>query len=308
MRKYGYIPSSTQYPRLPLKAVDVPAHVDTRSQMPGVRNQGVLESCTAFAVTAAFMYDCVKQGLLQLRDVKHADVTSPLFVYYFERLLLGSVDRDSGSSISDSVRAITQYGVASAHTWPYPQNSAALLRNFKVHPPADAVASGLCNRAISAHSVDFADIRQVLAMGHCVNFGLRVTKGLERTGSSGIVTMGDDFVGMHALIICGYDDRAGSRTAGRFVIQNSWGAKWGDRGYMYVLESDIAQSGLDFHVVRSVCRDDCPDQPANCPPRMQLRAAGSNAKTSYELPLVIAVATLTVAIVAVLAVKSRVVA
>jgi C1A family cysteine protease len=45
-------------------------------------------------------------------------------------------------------------------------------------------------------------------------------------------------IGNHTVICCGYDD-----TTKRIKIQNSWGTKWGSKGYCY-MSYEYLESGL----------------------------------------------------------------
>ncbi len=72
--------------------------VDLRSNCPEIYDQGKLGSCTANAIAAAFEYDAI------IQNGKDNEFTpSRLYIYYNERLLEGTVQEDSGASISDSV-------------------------------------------------------------------------------------------------------------------------------------------------------------------------------------------------------------
>ena len=62
----------------------------------------------------------------------------------------------------------------------------------------------------------------------------------------------EKLLGGHAVMAVGYDD-----TTEVFVIRNSWGNKWGDKGYFYMPYKFITNTDLasDFWVVEKV-RDD----------------------------------------------------
>ena len=47
-----------------------------------------------------------------------------------------------------------------------------------------------------------------------------------RTGVVAMPGKGEKTLGGHAVMAVGYD-----RSAGRFLVRNSWGAKWGKKGY-----------------------------------------------------------------------------
>ncbi|MEG1808824.1 MAG: C1 family peptidase, partial [Oscillospiraceae bacterium] len=71
----------------------------------------------------------------------------------------------------------------------------------------------------------------------------------EKTTQTGVIPLPDTLIerelGGHALLIVGYDD------AKRwFVIRNSWGRKWGDKGYGYMPYEYVERGyAFDFWVL-----------------------------------------------------------
>jgi C1A family cysteine protease len=56
-------------------------------------------------------------------------------------------------------------------------------------------------------------------------------------------------IGGHAVMAVGYDDEKK-----HFIIQNSWGTEWGDKGFFYMPYDYAANSDLaaDFWTIRIV--------------------------------------------------------
>ena len=94
--------------------------VDLRQYCSPIENQGNLGSCTGQAVAGAI-------ELLNKRNKKQTDV-SRLFIYYYERLLINTVNYDSGAYIRDGIRATNKYGAPLESYWPYQIN------RFKIAP------------------------------------------------------------------------------------------------------------------------------------------------------------------------------
>ena len=59
----------------------------------------------------------------------------------------------------------------------------------------------------------------------------------------------EKMTGGHAMTVVGYDDKEE-----HFIIRNSWGVEWGDKGYFYMPYSYITNKNLcsDFWVVQKV--------------------------------------------------------
>ena len=91
-----------------------------------------------------------------------------------------------------------------------------------------------------------------LASGFPFVFGFTVYESFESNAvaSSGIVPMpapNEKIVGGHAVVLVGYND-----AVDRFRVRNSWGTRWGQKGYfempyLYVTSGSLAS---DFWVVQ----------------------------------------------------------
>lgn len=88
-------------------------------------------------------------------------------------------------------------------------------------------------------------------------FGFSVYESFEsaevaRTGVANMPGRKETLLGGHAVMAVGYDDKSG-----RFLVRNSWGARWGQEGcftmpYEYLLEENLS---ADFWTVRLVETD-----------------------------------------------------
>jgi len=97
-------------------------------------------------------------------------------------------------------------------------------------------------------------MRSVLAGSHVLVVGFTVFQSFESSdvATTGIVPMparGEQVLGGHAVLCCGYDD---ARQV--FICQNSWGANWGDKGFFYMPYQYLLNSQLagDFWVIQTV--------------------------------------------------------
>jgi len=72
-------------------------------------------------------------------------------------------------------------------------------------------------------------------------FGFTVFSSIEQTTDDGKIPYpcrGERILGGHAVMAVGFDDKmkiknatCGVETTGALLIRNSWGARWGDKGY-----------------------------------------------------------------------------
>ena len=113
-----------------------PNIVDLRSHCSPIENQGSLGSCTGQSIAGAI-------ELLNKRGGKPNDV-SRLFIYYYERLLLGTINYDSGAYIRDGIKATNKYGASLENYWPYN------IKKFKQEPITEAKNDAL-NRKVTRY-------------------------------------------------------------------------------------------------------------------------------------------------------------
>ena len=218
-----------------------PNIVDLRAFCSPIENQGSLGSCTGQAIAGAI-------ELLNKRNRKPTDV-SRLFIYYYERLLLGTVNYDSGAYIRDGIKATNHYGASLESYWPYD------IRKFRQEPISEAKTDAL-NRKVTRYERvnDFNGCVDALSNGYPVIMGFRVydsfmSKNVARTGIMPYPnTKRERLLGGHAVLLVGYDKRKKV-----FIARNSWGTNWGDKGYFY-MPFDIVKPNMssDYWIIKSV--------------------------------------------------------
>ena len=215
-------------------------------------DQGKLGSCTANAIAFAYAFDEIKQ------ENKEIFFPSRLFIYYNERLMEGSVDKDSGAQIRDGIKSINKYGVCDEHHWIYDPIK------FNIKPPNTIYDEAKLAKAVSYARIDFsqdktissrvAHLKKVLQSGFPFVFGFMVYESFEsqNVAKTGIVPMpksNEKVLGGHAVCCVGFDDNKKC-----FIVKNSWGANWGLNGYFYMPYKYMADLDLtdDFWVIKQV--------------------------------------------------------
>jgi C1A family cysteine protease len=231
----------------------LPAKVDLRDSgfMPPIYDQGQLGSCTANAAARLVEFDEKKQA--------QADVSTPsrLFIYYYERVLEGTVGEDSGAELRDAAKVLANQGVPDESEWPYQ------IDHFTDAPTATVIADALKHRAVVYQRViaGHGRLRAALASGFPVMFGFSVPESFESAqmadGSQPLLRLpepGEKIVGGHAVAIVGYDWTANPR---RCIVANSWGPDWSRDGYFEMDSSwfDHSELASDFWVIRRISAD-----------------------------------------------------
>lgn len=218
-----------------------PNVVDLRKYCSPIENQGSLGSCTGQSIAGAI-------ELLNKRSGKPNDV-SRLFIYYYERLILGTVNYDSGAYIRDGIKATNKYGASLESLWPHD------IRKFKNEPIVEAKTDALTRKVTLYERVDdFNGCIDALANGYPVIIGFHVYQSfmsstVARTGRMPYPNKKRErLLGGHAVLLVGYD-----KTKKVFIVRNSWGTNWGDKGYFY-MPFDVVKPDMssDYWIIKSV--------------------------------------------------------
>lgn len=219
-----------------------PNVVDLRSYCSPVENQGNLGSCTGQAIAGAI-------ELLNKRNGKYNDI-SRLFIYYYERLLIGTVNYDSGAYIRDGIKATNHYGASLETYWPYD------VKKFRLEPVVEAKNDAL-NRKVTRYEriTSFDGCIDALSNGYPIVMGFNVYQSfmsvsVSRTGNMPYPnTKREKLLGGHAVLLVGYDKKRKV-----FIARNSWGDRWGERGYFYMPFAVVTNTSMsgDFWIIKSV--------------------------------------------------------
>lgn len=220
----------------------LPPVVDLRQWASPVDDQGSLGSCTGNAIAGAI-------ELMDNKNYKMKTEISRLFIYYYERLIEGTVNQDAGAQIRDGIKVGYTYGAPLEKLWPYNINK------FKTAPSAAAIADA-AKRKITKYqnAADFNAVKDAVASGYPVVIGFTVYSSFEsdtvaKTGNMPMPNVKtEQCLGGHAVCIVGYDDHKQC-----FIVRNSWGTTWGDKGYFYMPYGIIQNPNLssDFWVIQT---------------------------------------------------------
>lgn len=203
-----------------------PEAVDLRKYCSPVENQGQTSSCTAHALTGAY-------ELMQRKGGKPAVELSRLFLYWNERVMEKSTNRDSGAMIRDGIKSLTKQGCCDESLWAF-NESAVCLR-----PVVNCYTEALNHQLKNYQRLNILnDMLSCLADGFPFVFGFSVYESFEsdEVAKTGIMPIPEDkerLLGGHAILCCGYNI-----TKRQLIIKNSWSAEWGQAGY-FMMPFDI---------------------------------------------------------------------
>lgn len=152
-----------------------------------------------------------------------------------------------GSYITDAVNLLTRVGAVPFSEFPYDENSCEKKPDGVVMQDASQHKMRGANRLTlngDDYTVDINAIRQNLAHNAPVIIGMAVGGSFMRNmeGQEVWTPTQSDYnmngFGGHCMCIIGYDDNFFNND-GAFLIQNSWGTKWGKNGRAWVAYRDL---------------------------------------------------------------------
>lgn len=244
----------------------VPVKNDFNSAFTAIRNQGALGSCTSYASLAGLVEHYYKNV--------HNDSTplSTLFQYKQTRTGIMGVMGDTGAFMRAAMQSLMEFGTVPEKMYPYTSDP----KKFDLTPDVDLKIKALNGQALNYIRVDqknisttdvLKELRKHSAKNVPIMFGFTVyNNSWKQANSSGtegafpFPSSTDTVAGGHAVCIAGHDDNKtiinkqdGARTVGAFKIRNSWGDRWGVKGYGWVpykyVESQLA---MDFWTLLSM--------------------------------------------------------
>lgn len=212
----------------------LPVEADLRQDFTCIKDQGSLGSCTAFAVVAAYEY-------LVKRDKKQDIDLSELFAYQSARARMPEERKaaDQGTSIYDMVKGMGEDGICLEKLHPYK------VENLP-EPSAEARDDAQSRKITKALNVNcnLHDFKSALSQGYPIVISLRLFESFAQSSTGFVPRPTEDERSHeehanHAMVVCGYSDKEHV-----FIVRNSWGTRFGDKGYCYIPYSYITDPEL----------------------------------------------------------------
>jgi len=230
-RKYGCIPDRFDPRDIKLTVSQAP-HLGTEADLSKwaspAREQKGLGACVGFA--GCGFREWIYRYFAKWKKGDYEPLYSPLDLYYRLRRSESTTYEDGGATLRTLFHVLTSEGVALEYQKPYD-----VSRWLAAPTPAENVEA-LHARLGAYHRMTGLDtMRSCLAgdgpekPGYPFVAGIAIYEGFETvTSGTGVLELprpGDIFLGGHAVLVLGYNDRDRM-----FKARNSWGPKFGDGG------------------------------------------------------------------------------
>ena len=125
-----------------------------------------------------------------------------------------------------------------------------------MQPHKTAIVDALKRKVTSyQRAVDFNQVMDSITSGYPVTIGFNVYSSFDsptvaRTGVMPYPNVNKErLLGGHAVLLVGYN-----KDNNTFIARNSWGIRWGDKGYFYMPFQVIQNNRMssDFWVIKSI--------------------------------------------------------
>lgn len=206
------------------KDLPLPEAVSLKSFFPPVENQSDLPVAPAFVTCDVYDYYLKRNGI--------ESTTSKSFLY--QSVYANNLEHSEGVGtlrLEDFFQQLMGVGVCKEIFWPN------VREKFFEAPTEEALEDAENQRIekVAKLHLDEYEIKSALAEGLPVIVGVKIFKSFFDAMNSGIVPTPEsaemesgDF-GFHPMIIVGYSEKEK-----HFLVRNSWGTAFGDKGYCYL--------------------------------------------------------------------------
>lgn len=216
-----------------------------------IKDQGNYGTCVSHGTSSALEFN----QILALKNKTHGpEVFNPntyspvsrMFINYNTILSEGGTDFDGGCQIRDAIKCVRNVGICEEKLWPY-QGS---LIDHK--PAANAYQEALKHEIPVGLKIDHTSQSEMLS---CLNagfpfiIGVALFSSFRNITSNGLVSLPstrDSFLGGHCMLVVGYIAKLDL-----WIVQNSWGLLFGDKGFCYIPGKYFRDLGSDFWTLRN---------------------------------------------------------
>ena len=196
--------------------MNVSIQLDYRSQLGPIRDQGPRPTCLSFAATAA--HEFARSSRMPL---------SPEYLHYFASVK----SRSGGIQFSDVAFALEDSGQPAETKCSY---------NFTAPPdgwlPPKRI--DLYRRKSKSKGPSVDQLANLLDDGDLPVLGIAIPKPFFFPASPWLISSTGPVLGLHAVVVVARGTTGATRC---FLVRNSWGTGWGDKGHAWIDDAFVDQ-------------------------------------------------------------------
>jgi hypothetical protein len=214
--------------------------VDLRKYASPVGDQQQTSRCSAFAWTHA------TEMVTNLKGGTSPRLSPSFTMLEFQRMQGDAKDYtyayqggDGTVSGTDPADVLVQQGTCRQELWPDTSESPTASERLLISDAQNHFLAGV------PHPIGIDDIRKVLTAGCPVHVAMNTGSSFSQVGRDGLFNAAEPPSGRHgrhAMLIVGY-------VGNYYIVKNSWGEEWGDKGYCYIPKNVLAESEPDLIAV-----------------------------------------------------------
>jgi hypothetical protein len=249
----GCLFDSARYANVPLTAplvrgnYNLPASASLKSYCPTPQDQGNSGTCTAWSTSYAsrsILY-AQRKNLSAVQEINN-NAFSPSFVYNQIRL---TNDCSYGAYISDALDLLKATGCVTYKDFGFEcsrkvtESEKEKAKNFTIRDYKRLfVYDGTLRNVVQPIKKSLSENKPVVVSLRCWG-SLEKAKDVWNPPAN---QSNDTNKGFHALTIIGYDD---NKFGGAFEIMNSWGAEWGNNGFVWIRYADFQKNCMEAYEI-----------------------------------------------------------
>lgn len=197
--------------------------------LPPIRQQGTIGSCASHAAIGCYEIQLPKKKYLE---------GSELFHYYNTRVHINNTfPKDKGMTIRDSCKALKEYGFAFEFLCPYQTSKFNDRPSKMAYYFSKLYKIEKYERILSIDNVKSSLMKNIpVECGICVNSNFyKLNRDNYLYNPSNRTIYG------HGVIIVGYNNAKGV-----FIMRNSWGTGFGNKGYFEMTYKSFINTSFDW--------------------------------------------------------------